>query len=147
MNVGAICNKTRLAGPCMAASSAASSTKRHGRLSVSSATLPSPRREQRAPARATAIPRSHKRLKDGEQLRTEATAKVFVDMLVAGWLSAFAAAERALRDNAGHLNPTEAGTRLHRLREQREQVASALETLVHEHHAATPLLRSSTSRP
>ncbi len=73
--------------------------------------------------------------------RRPVDASASADSLVAGWLSAFAAAERAVNSNAGDLPPLNAGERLQRLRAERAQAADLLETVTHGHRAASLLLQ------
>ena len=75
--------------------------------------------------------------------RPPTTPTASVETLVASWLSAFAAAESAIRVNSDHLGPADAGPRIHRLRAEREQIAVSLAVLVHGHKAAD--FRSSTT--
>lgn len=113
---------------------------------MSSVALLTAVREQQRPLRTAELPdrtRTDQWRDQDTQPRTAAEAPP-VDTLVAHWLSAFAAAESALRANAGHLGHADVGTRIHRLREQREQVAASLETLVHGHQAASLLLHCLT---
>jgi beta-phosphoglucomutase-like phosphatase (HAD superfamily) len=70
-----------------------------------------------------------------------ATGLTPADTLVASWLSAFAAADRALGSNAEQLGPFDAGKRGNRLRAEREQVADLLEAVAHGHRGASLLLR------
>lgn len=76
----------------------------------------------------------------GSRGRNRAEAAAPVDTLVASWLSAFVAAESAIRINAGHLTPADAGKRLHDLRVEREEICASLETLVQGQRAASLLL-------
>ena len=64
-----------------------------------------------------------------------------LDAVVLSWLSAFAAAERALHSNSRQLGPGDAGTRLHRLRVEREEVTALLESLAHGRPSAELLVR------
>lgn len=68
-----------------------------------------------------------------------------VDRLVADWLSAFAAAERALRSAASFLTAADASERTRLLRVQRERVAASLATLAHGHRGATLLVHCLSS--
>jgi beta-phosphoglucomutase-like phosphatase (HAD superfamily) len=73
--------------------------------------------------------------------RSPATPVTPADTLVASWLSAFAAADRALGSNAEQLGPFDASKRGNRLRTEREQVAGLLEAVAHGHRGASLLLR------
>ena len=68
-----------------------------------------------------------------------------VDRLVADWLSAFAAAERALSSAGDYLTTADASERARRLRVQRERVALSLASLAHGHRGATLLVHCLSS--
>ena len=68
------------------------------------------------------------------------------DTLVADWLSAFAAAERAIASSTDYLSAAEASQRSRRLRSERERVAASLGEVVHGHRGAT-LLAHCLGRP
>lgn len=115
---------------------------------MSSSALLSPDREEHAPGFAAALPDRrrpekwlHQDAEPGKREQPPVLAAVPVDTLVASWLSAFVAAESALRSNGGHLSSAEARERLHRLRAEREQIAGLLATLAHGQRGATLLVQ------
>ena len=63
-----------------------------------------------------------------------------IDALAAGWMSALATAEAAVRDNADLLGEVETGTRIRDLHAERAEIAGLLGTLAHGQHGAMLLV-------
>jgi beta-phosphoglucomutase-like phosphatase (HAD superfamily) len=75
-----------------------------------------------------------------EPLGPETPALPYAERLAAGWLSAFAAAERALLDEGSRLSAVERRDHLGRLHSERRQVTSLLEPLAQGERSATLLV-------
>lgn len=74
------------------------------------------------------------------RIEAETVDRPYPERLVAGWLSAFEAAETAVMDKACRLSATETRTQLQGLRAERTKVAALLETVAHGQRGATLLV-------